>query len=97
MANSDHAINHCGLTADVEQKMSKSDFTEAVMKRSGEIITAAQTGKPLPAHKLGGVELCALVVANHVIENGAAMVASDLDVDLARLKKLAASQHISSC
>jgi hypothetical protein len=97
-SNSSYAINHCGLrNAILDAGMSRADFTEAVMKRTGEIVSDAQTGKQSAAHKFGGVELCAQSVARVVIDEGARQVAQDLDVDLERLKNLATSAHISGC
>lgn len=94
-----HAINHCGLTAAVQDAgLTARDFQEEVMNRAAELITTAQTGQNgHTPHRLAGVELVAKAVATHVIDEGARQVAGDLGVNLTRLKVLAASEHISSC
>jgi hypothetical protein len=77
--------------------MDSFSFNEEVMQRAGEMVVAAQGGDPGKPHKFSGVELAARAVANYVIEKGASILAKDMGSDLAQLKKLAASEHISDC
>jgi hypothetical protein len=95
---SNYAINHCELVEEIRNKnLDSDDFKEEVMNRVPGIIESIKTGKTTKPHKLAGVELVAFSLAIHVIEEGARQIASDLDVDLDRLKKHAVSEHISSC
>ncbi len=93
----DYAINHCDLRDKIKSVMSREDFKEAVMERTGEIVSATQGGTSKKAHKLHGVELVAQSIARSVIDEGAKMVAEDMGVDIDQLKELAASEHISFC
>jgi len=94
-----HAINHCELTSQVrEAGHSVDDLKEMVMERAGQIVAEAFTGgKKSKRHDLPGVELMALSVAMHVINEGANEVAGDLELDLGELKEHATGEHISSC
>lgn len=96
--NSDHAINHCGMVGELQDaNVSREDFQEAVMERTGAIVTEMCGGETTERHQHQGVELVANVIAREVTRRGAEMVCSDMGVDLSRLIELAKSEHISSC
>jgi hypothetical protein len=92
-----YPINHCQLVAEAEARLCTEQFMEAVMARAGQIIEDVQTGGTSQAHNLQAVELVARVVAQHVVQEGARIVARGMGVDLERLMSLAASRHISAC
>ncbi|MBT6691378.1 hypothetical protein HOB10_03540 [Candidatus Parcubacteria bacterium] len=92
-----NVINHCELYREVQGSMDTADFQEAVMTRAGEIVEAAKNGQTSDPHNLRGVEIVAWSVAQHVLNEGARQIASDLGVEIDRLKRQASSQHISSC
>src|SRR3989344_7763106 len=98
MANSDHAINHCGQRDAIRYaKLTPDDFREEVMVRVGTIVSDVQAGKQSEPHKLPGIEMTAMVVANQVLLAGAKRLCSDLHVNLDELMQHAQSTHISSC
>jgi hypothetical protein len=97
MSNSDYAINHCGITAEIQDSMSTPDFQEQVMDRVGEKLSTLQGGEEKPASKYAAVELVANVIATKVAEQGAKEVTSDLGLDLDRMIYHAKSEHISGC
>lgn len=97
MNNSDYAINHCGITAQVSDAMSSADFQEQVMERVGEKLTAMQGGQEEPASEYAAVEIVANVIATKVAEQGAKEVTDDLGLDLDRMIRHAQSKHISGC
>lgn len=97
------AINHCEITSQIGigKKMTKEDFTEVVMVRSGEIVLdvmEVRSGKTKSKpSKVPGVEIVAHAIATHVIDEGAERIAKDIELDLKQLKDLASSKHISFC
>ncbi len=97
MSNSDYAINHCGITAQIQDAMSTDDFQEKVMERVGEKLTTLQDGQEMPVSEYPAVELVANVIASKVAESGARQVTADLGLDLDRMIRLAGSEHISGC
>ncbi len=97
MSNSDYAINHCGITAEISDAMSSADFQEKVMERVGEKLTAMQGGQEEPASEYAAVELVANVIATKVAEQGARRTTDDLGLDLDRMINHAKSEHISGC
>lgn len=95
--NSAYAINHCGITDEIKNKMTTADFQEKVMERVGEKLTALQGGEVKPTSEYPAVELVANVIASEVAESGARQVTEDLNLDLDRMIRLADSEHISGC
>lgn len=94
-----YAINHCEMKNGMKKAgMKTPDVQEAVMERVGQIVAGRIAGKKAGSpHPLSGVELMARVVADSVMEAGAAKLAGDFEFSLEDLKKHAASTHISSC
>ena len=95
-----YAINHCQMEGDMKKAgMDKEDVMEAIMERSGTIVASRLAGKEHEGqpHNMPGVELVARVVAGSVMKAGAERLADDFGINLAELKKHAASEHISSC
>lgn len=92
-------INHCEMRDQIKEAgLGKEDFMEAVLERAGAIVITTLAGKGAgKPHKYPGVELAAMAVANHVINEGANKVAADLEVPLDDLKTQGASKHISWC
>lgn len=98
----EHVINHCGLRNEMQQKqMTREDFMERVLQRAGQIIDDVvenRTGeeKSNPS-EYAGVEITAIAVANHVLDEGAGKIAADMGTSLQVLKEQASAAHISSC
>ncbi len=94
---SDYIINHCGLVAEIQEKMTSDDFKELVITRAGQIVQERMNGKSFKKSKLKGVEVVAQHLAADLVEGGAKAITDDLDVNLDEMKELVKSNHISSC
>jgi hypothetical protein len=94
----DYSINHCELVSKAQDGgLDEAGFKEAVLERTFQIVEAARINKVTKPHEFEAVEIVAQSVARHVIEEGAKKIALHFSANLEDLKRLAASQHISSC
>ena len=97
----DHAINHCQLVDEArDAQVDTVTFQEQVLERAHQLVldrTGAGGEKASEPHQLRAIEVAAVAVADHVIQEGARQIASDFRVSLDDLKDHAAAEHISSC
>lgn len=97
-----YAIDHCEMSRDIfDSGLDSDDVRELVIERSGEIIeNMLKDGKKGDPHEFPGIELMAMSIASHVIDEGAIKVAKDFHIreeEMEKLKSHAASRHISTC
>ncbi|QQR82624.1 hypothetical protein IPJ70_00725 [Candidatus Campbellbacteria bacterium] len=93
-----YPIHKCGMEWDFQANgLDKHAAAEQALGHSALIVRAQLAGQPIPVHARPGVQLLAVSIANHVIADGAQRLATYIGLDLDRIKKTAASDHISSC
>ncbi|NTW45725.1 MAG: hypothetical protein HGB18_01560 [Candidatus Moranbacteria bacterium] len=93
-----HAINHCGMRDAIkEAQMEEADIMEEAIMHADKIIKAKLLGGNAEPHKMPGIQLLAIVIADSSLAAGAENLSADFGIDLDDLRNHAASEHVSYC